>query len=89
MLTIDTSPVLVNVSSFRCIIGFAMSFRATTWVEQLGFLSSFAIYAGVLAVLALFLPFVYFFGKRIRQWTAGTIKSTATLEEKKGSYMEY
>jgi hypothetical protein len=65
-----------------------MSFRATTWVEERGFLGSFAIYSGVLAVLTLFLPILYFFGKRIREWTAGTIKSHA-IEESKGSYMEY
>jgi hypothetical protein len=84
------SPVLVNVSSFRCIIGFAMSFRVTTWVEQRGFLGSFAIYAGVLAAFSLLLPLIYFYGKKIRQWTAGTVKSKTSIElEKQGSYMEY
>lgn len=86
---ITPRPVLVNVSSWRCIIGFAMSFRATTWVEERGFLGSFAIYAGVLAALACFLPVIYLFGKRIRQWTAGTVKNEQTQVEKKGSYMEY
>jgi len=66
-----------------------MSFRATTWVEERGFLGSFAIYAGVLAALACFLPVMYLFGKRIRQWTAGTIKSEQSRAEKEGSYMEY
>jgi hypothetical protein len=66
-----------------------MSFRATTWVEERGFLGSFAIYAGVLAVLACFLPVMYLFGKRIRQWTAGTVESQQMPVEKKGSYMEY
>lgn len=74
--------MLVNVSSFRCIIGFAMSFRATTWVEDLGFLGSFAIYSGVLAGFSLLLPVIFFYGKRIRQWTAGTVngKKFAELE---------
>jgi MFS family permease len=67
-------PVLVNISSFRCIIGFALSFRATTWVAQMGFMASFAIYAGVLAVLSCFLPFLYVYGKPLRKWTAGTVK---------------
>jgi hypothetical protein len=66
-------PVLVNVSSFRCIIGFGMSFRVTTWIEERGFLGSFSIYAAVLGVLFALLPFIYVFGKRIRQWTSGTV----------------
>ena len=64
----------MNVSSFRLIIGFAMSFRATTWVEQRGFLGSFGIYAGVLGFLSLLLPLLWVFGKRLRQWTAGTVE---------------
>lgn len=63
----------MNVSSFRLIIGFAMSFDATTWVENLGFLRSFSIYAGALGIASLGLPFVYFYGKRIRAFTAGTL----------------
>lgn len=71
-------PILVNVSSFRCIIGFAMSFKATTWVEDLGFLVSFSIYAGVLAFFSLMLPIFYFYGKRMRRWTSGTVASPGT-----------
>ncbi|KIV98990.1 uncharacterized protein PV09_09270 [Verruconis gallopava] len=82
-------PVLVNVSSFRCVVGFAMSFRATTWVEQRGFFGSFAIYAGVLAALTALLPLFYFYGKRFRQWTAGTIQNVASSDERKDSYMDY
>ncbi|KAH8886736.1 MFS general substrate transporter [Thozetella sp. PMI_491] len=67
-------PVLVNVSSFRLIVGFAMSFNATTWIEQLGFLESFGIYSGSLALVSLGLPFVYLYGKRIRSWTAGQLQ---------------
>lgn len=65
--------MLVNVSSFRLIIGFALSFNATSWVEQLGFLQSFAVYSGALALLALGLPLVYIYGKRIRAFTAGKL----------------
>jgi hypothetical protein len=80
---------LVNVSSFRCIIGFAMSFRATTWIEERGFLGSFAIYAGVLGALTLLLPLFYLYGKKLRQWTAGTVKTREVVSEKQISYMEY
>jgi hypothetical protein len=71
-------PILVNVSSFRCIIGFAMSFKATTWIEELGFLASFSIYAGVLAFFVCMLPIFYIYGKRIRRWTSGTVASPHT-----------
>lgn len=74
-------PVLVNVSSFRLIIGFAMSFDATTWVEQLGFMKSFAIYAGALAIISLGMPLVYFYGKRIRKFTGGKLDAAYTKEE--------
>ncbi|KAF1808702.1 MFS general substrate transporter [Eremomyces bilateralis CBS 781.70] len=66
-------PVLVNVSSFRCIVGFAMSFRATTWIQARGYLGCFAIYAGILGFLTLVMPLVYIYGKRIRAWTAGNV----------------
>ncbi|KAF2674305.1 MFS general substrate transporter [Microthyrium microscopicum] len=68
-------PVLVNISSWRCIIGFAMNFRATAWAQQFGFLGSFGIYAGVLGGLMLFMPFLYVYGKRLRMRSAGTVKS--------------
>ncbi|KAF3768741.1 MFS general substrate transporter [Cryphonectria parasitica EP155] len=64
-------PVLINISSFRLIIGFALSFDATTWVEQLGFMKSFCIYAAALGIVTLGLPLVYFYGKKIRAFTAG------------------
>lgn len=64
----------MNVSSFRCIIGFAMSFRATTWIEELGFLGSYSIYAGVVGFGLLLWPIFYFYGKTIRRWTAGSVK---------------
>ncbi|QDS76825.1 hypothetical protein FKW77_002884 [Venturia effusa] len=81
-------PVLVNISSWRCIIGFALSFRATDWVEERGFLGSFSIYAGILAALACILPVMYVCGKRIRQWTAGTVKSEKSPSGKDGSHLE-
>ncbi|TLS22097.1 uncharacterized protein PpBr36_09239 [Pyricularia pennisetigena] len=66
-------PVLINVASFRLIIGFIMSFKAVDWVQDLGFFKSFGIYSIALGVACLGLPFVYFYGKRIRMWTAGRL----------------
>lgn len=53
-----------------------MSFNATTWVEDLGFLNCFSIYSGVLGFVSLGLPLVYYYGKRIRAYTAGKLHST-------------
>lgn len=55
-----------------------MSFDATSWVEQLGFLKSFGIYSGALGIAALGWPLVYFYGKRIRAFTAGKLGPTTT-----------
>lgn len=77
-------PVLVNVSSFRCIIGFAMSFRATNWIEERGFLGSFSIYAAVLAVFSALLPLIFVYGRRIRQWASPALKKGNASNEEKG-----
>lgn len=58
-----------------------MSFNATTWVEDLGFLRSFAIYAGALAIVSLGMPLVYFYGKRIRKFTGGKLDGHYIKEE--------
>jgi hypothetical protein len=73
--------VLVNVSSFRLIVGFIMSFKATEWVQDLGFLKSFGIYGAALGASCLGLPFVYYYGKRIRAWTAGTLAPSVTKDD--------
>lgn len=67
-------PVLINVASFRLIIGFIMSFKAVDWVQDMGFFKSFGIYSIALGIACLGLPFVYFYGKRIRMWTAGRLE---------------
>ena len=74
-------PVLVNVSSLRIIIAFFLSSEATTWVAEKGFLSTFAIYAEVMIVVSLGLPLLYFFGKRIRLWTAGSVDAEKPIEK--------
>lgn len=57
-----------------------MSFDATSWVEEIGFMKSFAIYAGALAFMTLGLPLVYIYGKRIRAFTAGKLDKTYVTE---------
>lgn len=56
-------------------VGFALSFDMTTWVQQLGFMANFAIYGGIMAAFALGGPIMYIYGKRIRAWTAGRLES--------------
>jgi len=86
-------PVLVNVSSFRLIVGFALSFNATSWVENLGFLKSFGLYSAVLGAAALLLPVMYLYGKRIRAWTAGRLEPSlineTDAESKTGSSFNF
>ncbi|KAG5961494.1 hypothetical protein E4U57_007532 [Claviceps arundinis] len=55
-------PSLVNIASFRCLIAFALSFRVSEWVAELGYLKTFLIYAGILSVFILFVPVVYVWG---------------------------
>lgn len=73
-----------------------MSFDATTWVAELGFLRSFSIYAGALAIMTLGLPLVYIYGKRIRAFTAGKldkkpvlVEDTAVATSTTGKEMDY
>jgi hypothetical protein len=75
------SPVLVNVSSLRIILAFFIASKATVWISERGLLHTFAIYAEAMIVISLGLPLLYFFGKRIRQWTAGRVKKN--IDEKK------
>ncbi|KAH8899837.1 MFS general substrate transporter [Thozetella sp. PMI_491] len=67
-------PVLVNVSSLRIIIAFFVSSMTTEWISTKGFLNVFAVFGEVMIVAALGLPLLYFFGKRIRVWTAGKVE---------------
>ncbi|TLS21371.1 uncharacterized protein PpBr36_10206 [Pyricularia pennisetigena] len=67
-------PVLVNVSSMRIIIAFFMASQATTWVQTKGAMATFAIYGETLIVVSLGIVVLFFFGKKIRRWTAGKVK---------------
>lgn len=58
------------MSSFRLIAGFLISFKSADMILDLGFLNTFALYAGIMAVFSLMLPLVYKYGKRMRLWSA-------------------
>ena len=78
-------PVLVNVSSLRIIVGFFLSSKATVWIAEKGFLDTFVIYAEGMILVSLGVPGLWFFGRRLRQWTAGRVKRVEGVgEEEKG-----
>lgn len=70
-------PVLVNVSSLRLIIGFFFGSLATTWVQEKGLLPTFVIYAETMIVVLLIMPILFFYGKKIRTYTAGKVKESS------------
>ena len=76
-------PVLVTMSTFRLIFAFLLTFNVTTWVKSMGYFGAFGIYTGALAGVALFLPLVFFWGKRIRHWSAGSLERTENKRAKK------
>lgn len=65
------------MSSFRLIAGFLISFKSADWILELGFLKTFAIYSGIMALFSLMLPAVYKYGKRMRLWSAGKFEASA------------
>lgn len=67
-------PVLINVSSLRLIISFFFSSQSMIWVQELGFLETFVIYGEAMIVLSLGIPLLYFWGKKLRQRTAGKVE---------------
>ncbi|KAG5946486.1 hypothetical protein E4U53_006587 [Claviceps sorghi] len=71
-------PSLVNIASFRCLIAFVLSFRVSEWVADLGYLKTFVIYAGILAIFMLFIPVIYV-------WGAGWRKQSPAESTKRGA----
>lgn len=61
------------MSSFRLIAGFLISFKAADTILALGYLKTFAIYSGIMALFSIMLPWVYKYGKRMRLWSAGML----------------
>lgn len=65
------------MSSFRLIAGFLISFKAADWILALGYLKTFGIYSAIMAFFSLMLPAVYFYGKRMRLWSAGQFETSS------------
>lgn len=67
-------PSLVNIASFRCIFAFLLTFYVSDWVVSLGYLKSFMIYTGLIAVFMCFIPIIYIFGPAWRKrWPAANM----------------
>ncbi|KAH8691287.1 major facilitator superfamily domain-containing protein [Talaromyces proteolyticus] len=61
-------PVLVNVSSFRNIIGFAFTYGIPDWVAGIGYLKTYGIFAAIIALMMVPLPMFFLYGKSFRKW---------------------
>jgi len=54
------------VAAFRNIVGFAITYGAPEWVAKKGYMGTFSIFAAVIVVAAVPLPFFILYGKRLR-----------------------
>jgi MFS family permease len=62
-------PVLVVITALRGFVSFGTSYGVATFIETAGYDGSFGAYAGITAILGLFGVPIFFYGKRIRQYT--------------------
>ncbi|KAI7209358.1 hypothetical protein KC333_g8759 [Hortaea werneckii] len=73
-----SAPVLVVICAFRGFVSFGTSYGVTHFIETSGYDGSFGTYAGLTALFGLLGLPVFFFGKRIRQFTGRwAVKSTS------------
>ncbi|GKT59393.1 major facilitator superfamily transporter [Colletotrichum tofieldiae] len=64
-------PALVNIASFRCLLAFALSFKISDWVVEMGYFNAMMIYTGLISGFAVFIPVVYCYGPAWRKrWPA-------------------
>ena len=84
IIHLQYSPVLVTLSTFRLIFAFILTFNVTTWVKNMGYFGAFGVYSGALAAVALALPLVFYYGKRIRLWSAGSLERSENKRAAKG-----
>lgn len=66
--------VIVSASSLKIIATFFLATNATTWLQAVGAMKLYAAFAEMLLLVSLGLPLLFVFGKRLRQWTSGTVK---------------
>ncbi|KAI7463353.1 MFS general substrate transporter, partial [Hortaea werneckii] len=72
-----SAPVLVVICAFRGFVSFGTSYGVTNFIETSGYDGSFGTYAGLTALFGLLGLPVFFYGKRIRQFTGKwAVKST-------------
>ncbi|TEA20704.1 putative MFS-type transporter [Colletotrichum sidae] len=64
-------PALVNIASFRALLAFALSFKISDWVIEMGYFGAMMIYTGLISAFAVFIPVVYVYGPAWRKrWPA-------------------
>lgn len=64
-----SGPVLVVITALRGFVSFGTSYGVAKFIETAGYDGSFGTYAGLTALLGLIAFPMYFYGKRIRQFT--------------------
>ncbi|CAK7212211.1 hypothetical protein SCUCBS95973_001372 [Sporothrix curviconia] len=73
-------PCLVHAGSLRFVAAFFLSGRTADLVASKGALAAWAVYAEVLIVASLGLPALFFGGRWLRAWAAGTVQGAGTEE---------
>ena len=61
-------PVLVIICIMRGLISFGVSYHTVDYVDAVGYVRLFGIYAGIMAVFGVLGIGVFVWGKRIRHW---------------------
>ncbi|KAL5361522.1 major facilitator superfamily domain-containing protein [Aspergillus floccosus] len=72
-------PLLIIICAFRGIISFGTSYGTAPFIESHGYDGAFAVFAALTGALGLIGVPVYFFGKKIRQFT-GRFAKTSPVE---------
>ncbi|CAK7206188.1 hypothetical protein SEUCBS139899_008974 [Sporothrix eucalyptigena] len=73
-------PCLVHANSLRFVAAFFLSGKTAELVSSKGALESWAVYAEVLIVASLGLPALFFSGRWLRAWAAGTVQGGGVEE---------
>ncbi|CAK7218243.1 hypothetical protein SBRCBS47491_003443 [Sporothrix bragantina] len=71
-------PCLVHANSLRFVAAFFLTGKTANFVASKGALEAWAVYAEVLIVASLGLPALFFGGRWLRAWAAGTVQGGGT-----------